>query len=84
MCLLIFSLKVDKLAAVRRIQFRTGCFCNTGACQVSLGLTRDQIMAQIKVQSMWEFIQWHLYMAQPHMCYYCRIISSHVNVLNGN
>ena len=51
---------------------------------MSLGLTRDQIMAQIKVQSMWEFIQWHLYMAQAHTCYYCRIISSHVNVLNGN
>ena len=46
-----FPIKVDKLATVQRIQFRTGCFCNTGACQVSLGLTHDQLMEHIKVHS---------------------------------
>lgn len=38
--------EVSKLAALNRppIQFRTGCFCNPGACQLELGLSNDDIL----------------------------------------
>ena len=35
---------VSELAAVSNISFRTGCFCNPGACQYYLGLSNDQVM----------------------------------------
>ncbi|XP_071942133.1 molybdenum cofactor sulfurase-like isoform X2 [Antedon mediterranea] len=35
--------EVDKLANLYSIQLRTGCFCNTGACQKFLGLTSDKV-----------------------------------------
>ena len=38
--------EVSKLAALSSppIQFRTGCFCNPGACQKALGLTDQQVI----------------------------------------
>ncbi|KAG7337700.1 SufS subfamily cysteine desulfurase [Nitzschia inconspicua] len=38
--------EVSKLAALHRptIQFRTGCFCNPGACQQALGLSDEQVI----------------------------------------
>ncbi|XP_033098163.1 molybdenum cofactor sulfurase-like [Anneissia japonica] len=35
--------EVDKLANLYNIQLRTGCFCNTGACQKFLGLTSEKV-----------------------------------------
>ncbi|XP_071826012.1 molybdenum cofactor sulfurase-like [Apostichopus japonicus] len=35
----------QKLAALYKIQLRTGCFCNIGACQLFLGLTDEEIQA---------------------------------------
>lgn len=32
------------------IDLRTGCFCNIGACQQYLGLTDEDILANIKVK----------------------------------
>ncbi|XP_068597270.1 molybdenum cofactor sulfurase isoform X2 [Brachionichthys hirsutus] len=34
--------QVDRMAALFNIHLRTGCFCNTGACQSFLGLTSQQ------------------------------------------
>lgn len=38
--------EVSKLASLHRppIQFRTGCFCNPGACQDALRLSDDQVL----------------------------------------
>jgi molybdenum cofactor sulfurtransferase len=38
--------EVSKLAALNNpsIQFRTGCFCNPGACQQALGLSDEQVI----------------------------------------
>ncbi len=35
---------VEELANRRRISLRTGCFCNPGAGELALGLTRDEIV----------------------------------------
>ncbi len=35
--------KIELLAAERQISLRTGCFCNPGAGEVALGLTRGEI-----------------------------------------
>ncbi|KAL4617196.1 molybdenum cofactor sulfurase isoform X2 [Arapaima gigas] len=35
--------QVDKLAGLYNIQLRTGCFCNTGACQQHLRLSDQQV-----------------------------------------
>jgi len=37
--------EVEKLATLHRIQLRTGCFCNPGACQRALDLTDDDILS---------------------------------------
>ncbi|XP_030627601.1 molybdenum cofactor sulfurase [Chanos chanos] len=34
--------QVDNLASLFNIHVRTGCFCNTGACQMFLGISNDQ------------------------------------------
>ena len=39
--------EVEKLAALHGIQLRTGCFCNPGACQEALGLTLEEVQAQL-------------------------------------
>lgn len=36
---------VDERAAAERISLRTGCFCNPGAGELALGLSRDEIAA---------------------------------------
>jgi molybdenum cofactor sulfurtransferase len=38
--------EVSKLAALNRppIQFRTGCFCNPGACQLELGFSEEELL----------------------------------------
>mmetsp|Transcript_6688 Transcript_6688/g.10225 ORF Transcript_6688/g.10225 Transcript_6688/m.10225 type:complete len:873 (-) Transcript_6688:43-2661(-) len=39
---------VEKLAGVFGIQIRTGCFCNPGACQTHLGLSKEAIKKNLK------------------------------------
>jgi selenocysteine lyase/cysteine desulfurase len=34
---------IERLAAARGISLRTGCFCNPGAGEVALGLTKGEI-----------------------------------------
>lgn len=41
---------VEKVMESFRIQLRTGCFCNTGACQKYLGLSADDMLANLKVR----------------------------------
>ncbi|XP_072564370.1 molybdenum cofactor sulfurase-like isoform X5 [Paramormyrops kingsleyae] len=41
--------KVQKLASLFNIQLRTGCFCNTGACQHYLGMSDQQVKANLQV-----------------------------------
>ncbi|XP_072573124.1 molybdenum cofactor sulfurase isoform X1 [Paramormyrops kingsleyae] len=40
--------KVQKLASLFNIQLRTGCFCNTGACQHYLGMSDQQVKANLQ------------------------------------
>ncbi|KAM6915860.1 molybdenum cofactor sulfurase [Xenentodon cancila] len=35
--------QVDRMASLYNIHLRTGCFCNTGACQAFLGITNQQM-----------------------------------------
>lgn len=35
--------QVDKMASLHNIQVRTGCFCNTGACQRHLGISNEMV-----------------------------------------
>lgn len=40
--------EVNKLADIHNIRLRTGCFCNPGACQEYLGLSDDDLRANIE------------------------------------
>ncbi|KAM4687750.1 molybdenum cofactor sulfurase [Discoglossus pictus] len=40
--------QVDKLASLYNIHFRTGCFCNSGACQKHLGLSSLDIKKNLQ------------------------------------
>ncbi|XP_061445641.1 molybdenum cofactor sulfurase isoform X2 [Rhineura floridana] len=40
--------QVDKLAGLYNIHIRTGCFCNTGACQQHLGISNDDIKKNLQ------------------------------------
>ncbi|XP_053119151.1 molybdenum cofactor sulfurase isoform X2 [Hemicordylus capensis] len=40
--------QVDKLAGLYNIHVRTGCFCNTGACQQHLGISNDDIKKNLQ------------------------------------
>ncbi|NXN10514.1 MOCOS sulfurase, partial [Indicator maculatus] len=40
--------QVDKMASLYNIQLRTGCFCNTGACQMHLGLSNEDIQRNLQ------------------------------------
>uniref|UniRef100_A0A8C5RG92 Molybdenum cofactor sulfurase n=1 Tax=Laticauda laticaudata TaxID=8630 RepID=A0A8C5RG92_LATLA len=40
--------QVDKLAGLYNIHMRTGCFCNTGACQQHLGISHDDIKKNLQ------------------------------------
>ncbi|XP_037364538.1 LOW QUALITY PROTEIN: molybdenum cofactor sulfurase [Talpa occidentalis] len=40
--------QVDKMASLYNIQVRTGCFCNTGACQRHLGISNDDIKKNLQ------------------------------------
>lgn len=42
--------QVEKLAGVFDIHLRTGCFCNTGACQRYLGLSAEQLKHNLEVR----------------------------------
>lgn len=37
------------MATLHSIHLRTGCFCNSGACQVALRLSCDQLLSNLKV-----------------------------------
>ncbi|XP_059591650.1 molybdenum cofactor sulfurase isoform X2 [Vitis vinifera] len=40
--------EVEKLASLSRIQLRTGCFCNPGACAKYLGLSHSDLLSNIE------------------------------------
>ncbi|KAG9355853.1 hypothetical protein JZ751_000695 [Albula glossodonta] len=40
--------QVDKMASLFNIQLRTGCFCNTGACQLYLGITNKEMKSNLQ------------------------------------
>ncbi|XP_066435213.1 molybdenum cofactor sulfurase isoform X2 [Eleutherodactylus coqui] len=40
--------QVDKLASLCNIHFRTGCFCNAGACQKHLGISNAQVKSNLQ------------------------------------
>ncbi|NXV47308.1 MOCOS sulfurase, partial [Uria aalge] len=40
--------EVDKMASLYNIHVRTGCFCNTGACQIHLGISNEDIQRNLQ------------------------------------
>ncbi|XP_072247525.1 molybdenum cofactor sulfurase isoform X1 [Leuresthes tenuis] len=40
--------QVDRMASLYNIHVRTGCFCNTGACQAFLGITNEQMKRNLE------------------------------------
>ncbi|XP_068003863.1 molybdenum cofactor sulfurase [Melanerpes formicivorus] len=40
--------QVDKMANLYNIHLRTGCFCNTGACQMHLGISNEDIQRNLQ------------------------------------
>ncbi|XP_004380979.1 molybdenum cofactor sulfurase [Trichechus manatus latirostris] len=40
--------QVDKMASLYNIQVRTGCFCNTGACQRFLGISNEMVKKNLQ------------------------------------
>uniref|UniRef100_A0A8D0H6U7 Molybdenum cofactor sulfurase n=1 Tax=Sphenodon punctatus TaxID=8508 RepID=A0A8D0H6U7_SPHPU len=40
--------QVDKMASLFNIHIRTGCFCNTGACQQHLGISNEDIKKNLQ------------------------------------
>ncbi|KAK5882061.1 hypothetical protein CesoFtcFv8_020687 [Champsocephalus esox] len=40
--------QVDRMASLYNIHVRTGCFCNTGACQSFLGISNEQIKRNLQ------------------------------------
>ncbi|NWW89163.1 MOCOS sulfurase, partial [Rhynochetos jubatus] len=40
--------QVDKMASLYNIHVRTGCFCNTGACQMHLGISNEDIQKNLQ------------------------------------
>ncbi|KAM9344702.1 molybdenum cofactor sulfurase [Symphorus nematophorus] len=40
--------QVDRMASLYNIHVRTGCFCNTGACQSFLGITNQQMKRNLQ------------------------------------
>ncbi|KAF1376006.1 hypothetical protein PFLUV_G00226080 [Perca fluviatilis] len=40
--------QVDRMASLYNIHVRTGCFCNTGACQSFLGITNQQMRRNLQ------------------------------------
>ncbi|TNM99717.1 hypothetical protein fugu_012750 [Takifugu bimaculatus] len=40
--------KVERMASLYNIHLRTGCFCNTGACQYFLGITDQQMKRNVQ------------------------------------
>ncbi|KAM7385938.1 hypothetical protein PAMP_001978 [Pampus punctatissimus] len=40
--------QVDTMASLYNIHVRTGCFCNTGACQAFLGITNQQMRRNVQ------------------------------------
>ncbi|XP_051466774.1 molybdenum cofactor sulfurase isoform X1 [Apus apus] len=40
--------QVDKMASLYNIHVRTGCFCNTGACQIHLGMSNEDIQRNLQ------------------------------------
>ncbi|XP_026801265.3 molybdenum cofactor sulfurase isoform X2 [Pangasianodon hypophthalmus] len=40
--------QVDKMACLFNIHLRTGCFCNTGACQTYLGISNEEVKSNLQ------------------------------------
>ncbi|NXE27500.1 MOCOS sulfurase, partial [Ardeotis kori] len=40
--------QVEKMASLYNIHVRTGCFCNTGACQMHLGISNEDIQRNLQ------------------------------------
>jgi selenocysteine lyase/cysteine desulfurase len=51
---------IEARAAERRISLRTGCFCNPGAGELALGLTRGEIEACLGSQSRMSYDEFRL------------------------
>lgn len=45
-----FCPQVDRMARLYNIHVRTGCFCNTGACQYFIGITNEQMKRNLQVR----------------------------------
>lgn len=43
--------QVDKMASLFNIHIRTGCFCNTGACQHYLVISNQDVKTNLQVYS---------------------------------
>ncbi|NWQ65761.1 MOCOS sulfurase, partial [Neopipo cinnamomea] len=41
--------QVDKMASLHNIHVRTGCFCNTGACQMHLDISNEDIQRNLQI-----------------------------------
>ncbi|NXE04421.1 MOCOS sulfurase, partial [Lophotis ruficrista] len=40
--------QVEKMASLYNIHVRTGCFCNTGACQMHLGISNEDVQRNLQ------------------------------------
>lgn len=49
----VSAAEVEKLAGLRGMQIRTGCVCNVGACQSSLGMSDADVMHNYEVRAWW-------------------------------
>lgn len=47
---IVLCSQVDRMASLYNIHVRTGCFCNTGACQSFLGITSEQMRKNLHVR----------------------------------
>lgn len=46
----LFCHQVDRMARLYNIHVRTGCFCNTGACQYFIGITNERMKRNLQVR----------------------------------
>lgn len=54
---LLFFHQVDKMACLFNIHLRTGCFCNTGACQAYLGISNQEVKSNLQVSEIFSCMQ---------------------------
>lgn len=52
---MVIILQVEEMCNLRNILLRTGCFCNTGACQMYLQMSTTDIINNFKVISIFTY-----------------------------